>query len=73
MKKDPENGGSNSDGSKSVEYCSYCYKNGTFTQPDFRAQDMQNFCIEQMRKMEIPKFLGWLSTRNIPRLKRWSS
>jgi hypothetical protein len=29
---DPEKGGTNSDGSKSDKYCSYCYSNGIFTQ-----------------------------------------
>jgi hypothetical protein len=31
MKKDPGNGGTDSDGTKSADYCSYCFKDGGFT------------------------------------------
>ncbi len=72
MKKDPQEGGTNSDGSKHTEYCSYCYENGAFTQPEFKAGDMQKFCIEKMKDCGVPKPLGWLFTRSIPKLKRWS-
>lgn len=72
LKKDPHKGGTNSDGSRSVEYCSYCYANGRFTQPDFRVQDMQAFCISKMQDCGIPKPLGWLFTRGLPKLRRWS-
>ena len=30
MDKDPGNGGTNADGSKSIKYCSYCYESGAF-------------------------------------------
>ena len=71
MKKDPEGGGTNSDGSKNVTYCSYCYQNGEFTQPDFTAKQMQDFCIVKMKEMGMPKLVGWLFTRSIPKLERW--
>ena len=73
LKKDPEGGGSNADGSKSADYCSYCYVSGAFMQPDFTAQDMQKFCIEKMKECGVPRPLGWLFTRGIPRLKRWEA
>ena len=74
MKKDPENGGTNSDGSKSAEYCSYCYKDGAFLSPEINtAQKMQAFCIGKMKEMGTPGFVAWLFTRNIPRLGRWAS
>ena len=38
MKKDPEGGGTNADGSKSPDYCSYCFRNG------FRKSTSSNFC-----------------------------
>ena len=71
MTKDPEQGGSNSDGSKSEDYCSYCYQNGSFTQPGFTSKDMQKFCIEKLKEMGLPRPIGWLVTRGIPKLKRW--
>jgi hypothetical protein len=71
MKKDPEMGGTNADGSKSLKFCSYCYQSGQFTQPDFTAKEMQDFCIEKMKEMGMPRLIGWLFTRSIPKLERW--
>jgi len=45
---------------------------GSFTQPDFTAAEMQDFCMKQMKDCGVPKPLGWLFTRGIPKLKRWS-
>lgn len=71
MKKDPGNGGTNADGAKSAEYCSYCYLNGAFTNPDMTAHQMQDFCIKKLHEKGTPKIVAWLLTRNIPRLNRW--
>lgn len=71
LKQDPERGGTNTDGSKSEKYCSYCYQIGQFTHPDFTMKEMQAFCMEKMQEAEIPRFLSWLFTRRIPRLERW--
>ena len=74
MKKDPENGGTNADGGKSTEYCSYCYKDGAFLSPEIdTAKKMQAFCITKMKEMGMPGYVAWLSTRSIPRLKRWTA
>lgn len=74
MKKDPDAGGTHADGSKSADYCSYCYQNGTFTSPEIRtAADMQKFCIAKLKEMGTPGIMAWLMTRNIPRLKRWKT
>jgi hypothetical protein len=73
LSKDPQNGGTNSDGSKSTDYCSYCCVKGAFTAPDFTAKQMQDFCVEKLRVAGMPKPLAWLLTRNIPKLKRWKS
>jgi hypothetical protein len=73
MKKDPQNGGTNSDGSKNTEYCSYCYKNGAFTSPEIDTPHaMQTFCIGKMKEMGMPGFVAWLLTRSVPKLRRWS-
>ena len=72
MSKDPGEGGTN-DGSKNIEYCSFCYQNGVFMQPNMTAKEMQSFCIEKLKEKGVPSILGWLLTRNIPSLKRWKS
>ena len=40
-----ENRGTNADGSRSEDYCMYCYKNGAFTQ-DFTMGQMIEFCLQ---------------------------
>ena len=72
MTKDPRGGGRNADGSRSPDYCSYCYQDGTFTSPGIRtAADMQRFCVEKLKEKGTPGVVAWLLTRSIPRLKRW--
>ena len=71
LKRDPKGGGTEADGSPSSLYCSYCYQDGHFLQPDLDATQMQQFCIEQMRKNGMPKIFAWLFTRGIPKLSRW--
>lgn len=71
LKQDPQGGGSNSDGTRSTAYCSYCYTEGKFTQPDFTAKDMQNFCKEKMKEMGMPGFVASFLSSGVPHLKRW--
>ena len=69
--------GTNKDGSKSEEYCVYCYKDGGFTQDitmdemieinlkymaEWNQENGQNFTVEEGRK-ELKEFM--------PTLKRW--
>ena len=70
MKSDPAGGATNSDGSKNMEYCSYCYKDGKFTW-EGDVKDFQEFCRQKMIEGGHNKFLAWLFTRNMKRLKRW--
>jgi len=34
LSKDPDGGGTNTDGTRSQTYCSFCYENGAFVQSD---------------------------------------
>lgn len=61
MKKDPQQGGANADGTKNSMYCSYCYENGQFTQPDFTVKDMQQFCKTKDERNGI----FWISGRAV--------
>ena len=70
MKKDPENGGTNADGTRNEMYCSHCYQNGTFTF-NGNMQEMQELCIREMVRQKVPKWFAWLLTRNTKRLGRW--
>ena len=73
MNKDPNGGGTNSDGSKNGMYCSYCYQNGDFTQPDISIDEMKTLVKDQLKKMKIPGFLTGLFTMGIPKLERWKN
>lgn len=70
MKKDPLHGGTNSDGTKSEMYCSYCYQNGTYTFTGI-VEEMQEFCKGKMVEQGSPKWMAWLFTRGMSRLERW--
>lgn len=71
LHKDPQGGGTNADGTRSATYCSLCYEDGAFRNPDFTVDQMQRFCIEQLGKKGMPRFMGWLLTRDLPKLERW--
>ena len=72
MKKDPQGGGTNADGSKNEKYCSYCYQNGDFTFHG-TVDEFQKFCKEQMTKGGHSRFMSWLFTLGLKRLERWKN
>jgi len=71
MKKDDKGGGTETDGSKSLKYCSYCYEGGMFTLPDITAKGMQELVKGKMKEMGFPGFLTGFFTYGIPKLERW--
>lgn len=73
LKKDPKGGGNNKDGSISNKYCSHCYENGIFLQPDITAQQMQEFVKNKLKAMGFPGFLAGFFTKGIPKLERWKT
>jgi hypothetical protein len=72
LSRDPESGGTHSNGIKSTEFCSLCYKDGTFIDNCRTAKEMQELCINKMNEKGTPKIIAWLFTRGIPKLRRWS-
>lgn len=71
LKKDPEEGGTEKDGSKSEMYCSYCYADGAFINPKMNVDEMQAFVKGKMKEMGFPGFLAGFFTKGIPKLERW--
>ena len=63
--------GTEKDGSKSNEYCKYCYQNGAFINPDMSFDEMKSLVITQMEKMNLPADIIQNSVRSLPDLKRW--
>jgi len=72
LNKDPQSGGTNIDGSKNISYCSYCYQDGAFTF-NGTVLEFQEFCREKMIEAGHMRFMAWLFTRGMKRLKRWKS
>lgn len=67
----PELLGTEKDGSKSKQYCAYCYQNGAFINPDMTLPEMKTLVKEQMKKMKIETGIIDMSVNSLPDLKRW--
>lgn len=71
LSKDRLGGGSEVDGRKSLVYCSYCYRNGAFIEPDITCEQMVEKIKGVFKQMGVPKILGWFFAKKIPKLDRW--
>lgn len=71
LKRDVEGGGTEADGSRSPKYCSKCYQQGKFTNPDMTVGEMQVLVKGKLKEFGIPGIFAGLFTRNIPKLERW--
>lgn len=67
-----EQQGTNEDGSKSEEYCTYCYENGKFADEGISVEE------KVAKNIEIAKSMGMdeneakeMANNIIPKLKRW--
>lgn len=72
--KDPkgEGGGTSADGKPSYKYCSYCYEEGEFLEPDISAEEMQAFVKQQLKdKGGFWKLFAGYFSKGIPKLERW--
>lgn len=72
MKRDPGGGGTQADGAKTLRFCSFCFQDGQFTQPDITAGEMQAFVVDKLKELHYPGFLAKFLARGIPKLERWS-
>ena len=67
----PELQGTEKDGSKSKEYCTYCYQNGAFINANMSLERMKILVKEQMEKRKIDASLINMAISSLPNLKRW--
>ena len=67
----PELLGTEKDGSKSHEYCLYCYQDGAFINPNMTLPEMKTLVKEQMEKMKIDTGIIDMAVNSLPNLKRW--
>jgi len=67
----PELLGTEKDGSKSNEYCLYCYQNGSFINPGMTLNEMKTLVKTQMEKMKLDSGIINMAVSSLPNLKRW--
>jgi hypothetical protein len=72
LKRSPNGGGTNADGTISKMYCANCYENGKFRHPEWTVSQMQEFVKGKMKEMGFPGFLAGLYAKKVPKLKRWA-
>ena len=68
-----EDFGSNADESKNEEYCSFCFKEGAFTDPDISLDDFISKVEQIMKGMQMLDDVIIQTKAMIPTLKRWKS
>lgn len=64
--------GTNTDKSRNEEFCTYCYQNGNYTNPNIAMDQMITGCVGMMVKFGTPEALAKEQMQQlIPTLKRW--
>lgn len=71
--KDPQHGGTEKDGSKSLKFCSYCYADGEFIGGEVTLKEFSEISRKGMLEGGKSKFFAWLFSRPfmIGHLERW--
>jgi len=67
--------GTLANGKETQEYCSFCFKNGKYTEPNATMHGMiENSVRIMVKKMAIPEPRAReIAEGTIPKLKRWSA
>ena len=72
MSRDQNGGGTEMDGTtRSIEYCSNCYRNGMFTEPDLTVDGAISKAQARMEAMGMPEPVMERNLMAIYRLDRW--
>jgi hypothetical protein len=73
LARDPLGGGTNADGRRSAEYCSHCFRDGGFTEPQLTSSEMVLKVEDRLRSMHFPGFMARWFAKDVPSLRRWRS
>ena len=67
--------GTNKDETRSNGYCTFCFQNGKFTEPEMTMQQMVDKCVRIMvqRNIMVEEDARKLMAGAIPNLKRWKT
>lgn len=63
--------GTEADGSRSDTWCSLCYRDGAFVDPDLTLGEMLEVVDRAMREDGRGRIVRWLAARQVPTLRRW--
>ncbi|MEY4362158.1 MAG: hypothetical protein RL391_1464 [Actinomycetota bacterium] len=63
--------GSEADGSKSEKWCSLCYVNGKFVEPNCTLDQMTAIVDTALKREHAWFFMRRMALRQIPTLERW--
>lgn len=68
-----EHFGTEKNGSKSEEYCSYCYQNGSFSDESITLEEMIEFASQKIDEVGIMPYAEArkMAGEFLPELKRW--
>lgn len=69
----PEDFGTEANGFRTNHYCTYCYQNGAFTNPDITQEEMLDICVNAMDEQKIMprEQASALMKEVLPTLTRW--
>lgn len=63
--------GTEKDGSISIDFCSDCYKNGEYTEPDLTYKEARRRLYKELRERKRNKYASKLNALFMINLKRW--
>ena len=63
--------GTEVDGRKSEQWCSLCYVNGSFVDPDCTVDEMRRIVDGALKKQGSSFLMRWMAKKQIPTLQRW--
>jgi len=64
--------GTNADGTKTDEFCLYCFKDGDYIDKDMTMDQMLDICVREMKKQGMPDNKARdMMEEVLPKLKRW--
>ena len=63
--------GTEADGSRSETWCSLCFRDGAFIDPDCTLEQMQGIVETALREQGSNRAFRWMARRQIPTLARW--
>ncbi len=69
-----EHFGTEKDGAKSADYCTYCYQGGAFVSPDMTMAQMVEICVPYLVQGGMAEAQARsVMESTLPQLKRWQA